>query len=98
MKHQRPSLLRSVYQELSRYLWSLQPEIHGHGVVHIDRIAVVRGGAEAPAAHGVGSRVAEAVGEVLDDLDVVDRAVAADDAAHDDGTLDPGAARHRRVA
>ena len=76
----------------------LQSEIHRHRVVHVDRLAAIRRRAEMPLADCFARRFAESVRQILDDLDVVDRAVAAHDAAYDDRPLNSGAARHHRIA
>src|SRR5260370_36146662 len=64
-----------------------QPEIHGDGVIHIDRIAAIRRRPKPPAADGVARGVAESVRQILDDLDVVDRAVFPYDSAQNHSAL-----------
>src|SRR5437899_12947798 len=64
-----------------------QAKIHRHGVIHVDRIAVIGRGPESPMTHGVAGGVSEAVRQVLDHFDVIDGPVAAHDPANDDRTL-----------
>src|SRR5204863_19877 len=84
---------RAPGPSLTLGMTSLQFEIHGDGVIDVDRLAREGCRTEAPAADGAAGGLAEAVGEIANDLDVVDRAVAAHDTAHDDRSGNAGASR-----
>src|SRR5258708_37616958 len=64
----------------------------------MDRLAAVGGSPEAPLLDRISGCLAETVGEVLDDLDVVDCAVATDDPADDHRPGNVGAASQDRIA
>src|SRR5689334_11831913 len=79
---QQPPLIQS-----SQGMTSLQSEIHRHRVIHIDRFAAIRGRAETPATDRATRLIAESVRQVFEDLQIVDGAVAAHDAANDHRSL-----------